>query len=273
MTFFSQKTAIVTGAGSGIGEAVCKALARQKALVVVADINAQNAARVAQEIVADGHCAKHFTADVSKLDDVKALIEFSLAQFKEIDYFFNNAGISIDGEIRDMEYSHWEKILNVNLWGTIYGTNEVYKQMLKQKKGHIVNMSSLAGLMPGWMQAGYATTKWGILGLTTSLRAEAEEFGIKVSAICPGMVETNIFSNTTLLNIERDEFISNLAFKPYELEKAVNKILRGVRKNKAMVIFPFHAKFLHWLFRFLPSLMFRIGSSDAKKFRKMRVAS
>jgi len=163
----------------------------------------------------------------------------------------------------------WDRILNVNLKGVIYGTQEAYQQMVAQKHGHIVNVSSLAGLIPGWMQVAYSTTKWAVLGLTKSLRPEAAAYGIKVTAVCPGIVDTNIFKSTTLLNVSREDFIKQIPFKPIPAQKAAKIIVEGMLSNQAEVVFPFHAKALKNFYRFLPGTFNWMGKKEADKFRKL----
>jgi short-subunit dehydrogenase len=105
----------------------------------------------------------------------------------------NNAGIALGGEVRDMDLEHWRRILDVNLWGVIHGTTAAYQVMVKQGFGHIVNTASLGGLIPEPMATAYATTKHAVVGLSTSLRAEAAELRVKVSVVCPGFVQTRTF--------------------------------------------------------------------------------
>ncbi len=141
--------------------------------------------------------------------------------------------------------------------------------MIPQKKGHIVNISSLSGLIPGWMQVAYSTTKWAVLGFTRSLRVEAIAYGIKVTAVCPGIVDTSIFDNTTLLDISRKDFKNQVPFKPMNVTRSAQLIIREMLKNKAEVVFPFHAKALKYFYKLLPGTFESFGKKDVVKFRKL----
>ena len=143
------KIAIVTGGGSGIGEAVSQELARRGATVVVADINSGDAARVAEAIVRQGGRAEARQVDVSSEDAVRQMVEETAASHGRLDYLFNNAGIGIGGDARDLTSEHWRRVLGVDLFGVIYGTLAAYPIMTRQGFGHIVNTSSAAGLLPG----------------------------------------------------------------------------------------------------------------------------
>jgi NAD(P)-dependent dehydrogenase (short-subunit alcohol dehydrogenase family) len=272
MDKFKDRVAIVTGGSSGIGCALSVELGKRGAIVVAADINREEAMNVAAEIKQSGGRASATVLDVTESVNVQKLINSVVAEYGRIDYMFNNAGISIDGETRDMTIDHWRRIIDINQWGVIYGTMAAYKAMIAQGSGHIVNTASLAGLIPGWMQTAYATTKWAVVGLSVSLRAEAAALGVNISVVCPGLVQTNIFKETTLLNVSREDFIRQIPFKPMNVNKAANVILKGVEKNKGMMTFPFHARFFSWLYRHLPDLFIPLGRKGVKDFRALRNA-
>jgi NAD(P)-dependent dehydrogenase (short-subunit alcohol dehydrogenase family) len=124
---------------------------------------------------------------------VQELVDETVRDYGRLDYMFNNAGIGMGGEVRDMDLEHWRRVLEVNLWGVTCGTSAAYEEMVRQGFGHIVNTASLAGLIPLPMVAAYCATKHAVVGLSASLRAEAAALGIKVSVVCPGFVETGIF--------------------------------------------------------------------------------
>ena len=187
---FRDKVAIVTGGASGIGKAVCEELARHGAIVTVADINEEGAIQVASAITANGEQADAVKLDVVNAEDVKKLVKDTAEKYDRLDYMFNNAGITIGGEVRDLSREHWQKILDVNLWGVIYGTTAAYKLMVQQGFGHIVNTASLAGLIPFPMQTMYTASKHAVVGLSRTLRLEGAELGVRVSVICPGAVES-----------------------------------------------------------------------------------
>ena len=180
------KVAIVTGAGSGIGEAVSLELARRGARVVVADINGDGAKRVATAIAESGGQATASHVDVTQEQDVMRLVEETASAYGRLDYQFNNAGIAIGGDARDLTLDHWRRVLDVDLNGVLYGTLAAYPIMVRQGFGHIVNTSSAAGLLPTPLSAPYCTAKYAVVGLSLSLRAEGADLGVKVSVVCPG---------------------------------------------------------------------------------------
>ncbi len=143
------RVAIITGGASGIGKSICAYLAQRGTKVIIADQNPEAAQETEAFIASKGGNAKAVHVDVSNPQDMKSLIENTLRDYGRIDYLFNNAGIAINGEFQDMTLEHWQRILDVNLWGTIYGCHYVYPVMIKQGFGHIINVASLGGLIPG----------------------------------------------------------------------------------------------------------------------------
>jgi len=172
------EVAVVTGAASGIGRALCIELARRGAVVVVTDRDVEGARRVAAEIEQTGGRAEAEYLDVTVADDVDAVVNRTLDRHARLDYMFNNAGITIGGELRDVTRDQWRRIIDINLWGTINGTRSAYRVMTERGTGQIVNISSAAGLTPSPLNAPYAATKHAIVGLSTSLRPEVARLGV-----------------------------------------------------------------------------------------------
>jgi NAD(P)-dependent dehydrogenase (short-subunit alcohol dehydrogenase family) len=185
-----QKVAIVTGGGSGIGAALSQELARRGARIVVADIDGDGAKRVATAIAGSGGRATASRVDVSQEQDIRRLVEDTASAYGRLDYQFNNAGIAIGGDIRDLTLDQWRRVLDVDLCGVLYGTLAAYPIMAGQGFGHIVNTSSGAGLLPTPLNAPYSTAKHAVVGLSLSLRLEGADLGVKVSVVCPGYVRT-----------------------------------------------------------------------------------
>jgi NAD(P)-dependent dehydrogenase (short-subunit alcohol dehydrogenase family) len=268
---FRDKVVIMTGGASGIGYAVASELARRGAVLVIADINAEGAQNAAAEIVAAGGKARAIRVDVTRASEVQALVRQTAEKYGRLDYMFNNAGIAIIGEVRDMDLKDWRRIIDINLWGVIYGTVAAYPLMIEQGSGHIVNTASVAGLVGIPTFASYCTTKHALVGLSTALRHEAAAFEVNVSVACPGFVRTELFENSTVLNVEREEAVSKAEPVAIRVDKAALKIVKGVEKNKAIINFPLSARVLWWFQRLNPSLM----SSQMKKwideFRALRV--
>ena len=270
MNPFDGKTAIVTGAAAGIGRALSLELADRGAYVIAAGHNADRVEKTVGEILERGGRARTVKTDVSVPGEVEALVDSAFKENGRLDYIFNNAGISVAGEMRDLTLEHWRSVIDVNLMGTLYGTHFAYQTMLRQGFGQIVNMSSLAGMLPFPVKAPYAATKHGIVGLSTTLRAEARGMGVKVNVVCPGLVATDIWRKTPILKATNQEMLDIMLVKMISVEKAANIILRGVMKNKGFITFPLHAKMAWLAYRLWPPLLTPLGWYMMNRFRKVR---
>jgi 3-oxoacyl-[acyl-carrier protein] reductase len=189
------KVAIITGAGSGIGEAGARLFAREGAAVVVADVVAERVGAVVDAIAAAGGEALGSTTDVSRLDDVEAMVDAAIAAYGRIDVLWNNAGIvrEIWTPIEEIPVDTWHEVLGVNLHGVFYCLRCVIPHMKAQRRGAIVNTASIAGLVahiPG--RAPYTASKGALVSLTRLLALELAGFNIRVNCIAPGRVRTDI---------------------------------------------------------------------------------
>ncbi len=189
------KIAIVTGAARGIGRAVALALGAEGAHVVVNYAQAATAAEeVANLIRSGGQQAFPFQADVRHLDQVKAMVEQAKQTFGRVDILVNNAGIIRDNYVTFMKDEEWNDVLDVDLKGAYHGIKAVGRDMIRQKSGRIINISSDAGLMGDLMRANYAAAKAGLIGLTKTVAREFAPSGITVNAVSPGLIETDLIA-------------------------------------------------------------------------------
>jgi NAD(P)-dependent dehydrogenase (short-subunit alcohol dehydrogenase family) len=253
----AEKVAIVTGGGSGIGEAVSLELTRRGARVVVADIDGEAAQRVAEAIAISGGRATASRVDVSQEQDIRHLVVQTAATYGRLDYQFNNAGIAIGGDARDLTLDQWRRVLDVDLYGVLHGTLAAYPIMVRQGFGHIVNTSSAAGLLPMPLNAPYCTAKHAVVGLSLSLRCEGADLGVKVSAVCPGYVRTPIFENAVVVNLPQELTAPPKRVKMIEAAQAAQAILDGVARNQAVIAFPGYIRWAWRAYRFFPGLVER----------------
>jgi short-subunit dehydrogenase len=269
---FEDKIAIVTGGAAGIGRALCEELAEYGAMVIIADINAENAKKTAGEINKAGGRATGKQLDVTNIEAIQNLIDEIVSEYGRIDYMINNAGIGLMGEVRDMEFDQYRRLVDVNIMGIFYGCRVAYSIMIKQGFGHIVNLGSIAGLITFPMQSVYSATKFAVQSFTMGLRAEAAELGIKVSVICPMNIKSDMLEGSmTVVGMKDKNWFANLPVKWMDANEAARKMLKGVAKNKGVIIVPGKAKIFWWLFRLFPKLFDFIGKEGTKKFRKDRV--
>ena len=187
------QTALVTGASRGIGKSIAIALAKEGAEVIINySSSLENAKKVVSEINSFGGKAYPLQADISNENSVNELIKAVLSKNKKIDVLVNNAGITKDGLLMRMKTDDWQRVLDLNLSGVFYCTKAVSRQMLKQKKGRIINITSVVGLMGNPGQANYSAAKAGVIGLTKSAAKEFASRGITVNAVAPGFISTDM---------------------------------------------------------------------------------
>lgn len=189
---FAGKVAVVTGAGAGIGKASALALAEHGADVVLTDVRGDRLPEVARLVNRTGALASTFVADVSKREEVEALRDHVLEEFGRCDILHNNAGVSLGARFEDTTPADWEWIMGINFWGVLHGVQAFLPGMIERRAGHIVNTASIFGLCAAPGVSAYCATKFAIVGMTESLRAEMKRYGIGVSAICPGTIKTEI---------------------------------------------------------------------------------
>ncbi len=185
-----DKVAVITGAGQGIGREIALLLSREGARVVVADLNLESASRTAEEIKKMGCPGQALKVDVSNSQDVEKMIETVLDNLGKIDILVNNAGIVKDAFFLRMKEEDWDAVLNVNLKGVFLCSQKVAAQMIKQKKGKIVNIASVIGVVGNIGQANYSASKGGVIALTKTLAKELAPRNINVNAVAPGFVTT-----------------------------------------------------------------------------------
>lgn len=268
MGYYTGKIAIVTGAASGIGKALSEELARRGAVVVLTDINEEKARKAAAGIEQSGGKARALKIDVADAQAVKDLVGKVTEVLNRIDFMFNNAGISIGAEVQYATLEEWNRVLDVNVKGVIHGVQAVYPIMIKQGSGHIINTSSTGGLVPWPLAIPYITTKHAIFGLTASLRAEAADLGVKVSAVCPGMVDTPIYESMDYPHYDKEKLIRMLPSWKLSPERCARKILKGVERNKAIILVGADARVYWGLYRVSPGLYLRFNRLMMKYLRK-----
>lgn len=186
---FDGKVALVTGASGGIGRASAVAFGATGAAVVVSDVNKEGGEETVALIEASGGKAIFQHCDVSKGDEVKALVTRAVSEYGRLDFAHNNAGIN-QGDVEEFEDEAWNRIVNINLTSVMLCMREEGEVMLKQGKGAIVNTASVNGLRANAAQAGYSATKFGVVGLTKHGALRWATSGIRVNAVCPGVIET-----------------------------------------------------------------------------------
>jgi NAD(P)-dependent dehydrogenase (short-subunit alcohol dehydrogenase family) len=249
---FHDAVAIVTGGASGIGAALGRELARQGARVVLADRQLDLASEIAASINRAGGKAEAAELDVRDAIAFDAIVALTIERHGRLDYLFNNAGIAIGGEIREYRLDDWRDVVDVNLMGVVHGVQASYGRMIAQGFGHIVNTASVAGLLPSPFMGSYTTTKHAVVGLSRALRAEAARYGVRVSALCPGVIRTPILTGGRFGRMAQPMDLGLTLkiweeLRPIEPEDFALRALRLVAQNRGIIIVPGWWRLVCWL--------------------------
>jgi len=269
---YQEAVCLITGGASGIGEALGRELARRGARVVLADRREDAAAAVVDGIRTAGGKADAAALDVRDADAFDAVVAGVFAGHGRLDYLFNNAGIGVGGRFEDQTLDDWRYIMDVNVMGVVYGAHAAYPWMIAQGFGHIVNTASMAGQIPTPGLISYGATKHAVVGLTRGLRIEAEEHGVRVSAFCPGVINTPILRKGGEFGrvrgpagvFEPDAVDTRRAM---EVTAFARRALDEVAKNREIIVLPSMWKAIRWLDRLSEGLS---GRFNAFAYRRMR---
>ncbi|MEW6778332.1 MAG: SDR family NAD(P)-dependent oxidoreductase, partial [Bdellovibrionota bacterium] len=218
----------------------------------LADRDGEAAEQAASSLRAEGGRARALPLDVTDAVQVEAAVGEVVREAGRIDYLFNNAGINVIGDVLKTTLADWNRVVDVNLRGVIHGVCAAYPIMVQQGFGHIVNTASAQGLGPAPAATAYTATKFAVVGLSTSLRAEAASKGVKVTVVCPGFVDTPIRDNAKYAGMTKSDFERASVLKPMSPERCARAILKGVERNEAIVPISLETRLLWWAYRLAP---------------------
>jgi len=281
---FNGATAVVTGAASGIGRSLAAELVDRGATVLVADIDGEAAEATAVDLPrragtgARSHgSALPATVDVTDAGAVTESVGRFATEHGGLDFMFNNAGIAVGGEVSDLSLAHWRRAVDVNLMSVIHGVAAAYPLMIEQGRGHIVNTASLSGLVPSPLLVPYSTTKHAVVGLSVGLRVEAADHGVRVSVVCPGVIETPLLDKGNPGDLppaasmpDIRDMLSQLIGTPYPAAALARDVLDNVALNRPIIVAPRRAKAVWAAYRLAPGLLIdqspkRIRSVTARR--------
>ena len=266
MQGFAGKVAVVTGAGSGIGQALAVELARSGASLAISDVNTEGLADTEERLKAIGAPVKADRLDVTERGAFELYADAVKEHFGKVNQIYNNAGIAFAGDIEVTEFKDIEKVMDVDFWGVVNGTKVFLPHLVESGDGHVINISSVFGLFSVPGQAAYNAAKFAVRGFTEALRQEMMAAGhpVKVTTVHPGGIKTNIARNmTTVEAVNKHELAKTFDNKLASTspEKAARVILDGVRKNRARVLVGADAKALDLIVRITGSGYQRLFST------------
>lgn len=222
-----MKTVIVTGGARGIGKAIVYELAKEYNIILNYNNSKQEAVNIQKELKEKGYNIDIFKADVTKKDDVQNLIDFAIEKYNNIDVLINNAGISQIKPFAEISEEEWDKMINTNLKSVYYTCKAVLSNMLQNQKGLIINISSVWGKVGASCEVHYSTAKAGVNGFTKALAKELGPSNIRVNAIAPGIIDTDMnkeLSKEDLKNIKEEIPLGKIG-KPEQIAKVINWLI------------------------------------------------
>ncbi|MDH0032932.1 MULTISPECIES: SDR family NAD(P)-dependent oxidoreductase [unclassified Acinetobacter] len=261
MKSFNNKVAAITGAGSGIGQALAIALAKQGCNLALSDVNENGLANTVALLQAYPVKVTRQVVDVAKREEMASWAKSVVDQHQQVNLIFNNAGVAIGSTAEGVSYEDLEWLIGINFWGVVYGTKEFLPYLKQSGDGHIINISSMFGLTAQPTQSAYNASKFAVRGFTEALRQELdiEKLGVSATCVHPGGIRTNIAKtariNNSVTSLGMDPAKSQDAFDKIlrtPAEEAAALILKAVQKNSRRLLIGADAKAVDILQRLMP---------------------
>ena len=255
MSYWQNKSAVITGGGSGIGKALGEGLARRGAQVWLSDVDGAAAEAAARAIGANAH---GLALDVTDAAAVAAHVQEVAHEHGRIDAVFNNAGIGVGGDLRELNLDHFDRSIDVNIRGVIHGVLAAFPLMKEQGGGSIVNTASAAGLLGLPLMAPYAMSKHAVVGLTNSLRLEAAEHGVRMNVLCPTAIETPLLETDVSRELGASwrpdirGYLTQIGGPPYPVDDFVDYALQEIERDRGVIVAPRGARIRVALSRLFP---------------------
>jgi NAD(P)-dependent dehydrogenase (short-subunit alcohol dehydrogenase family) len=267
---FAQKLALVTGAGSGIGRAIALRFGELGARLVICDRNLETLKQTAALLTNLGASVDIETADVSDWNVMQQLAERVHQRHGALDILVNNAGVATAGDFLNTPIEDWNWVFGINVMGVVHGCKAFGQRMADQRAGHIVNIASAAGYYAAPEMSAYSASKHAVMGLTESLRLEMAEFNVGVSAICPGVINTNIVSTMRAngaIAQSQDKIVDIYRRRNYGPELVAESVVNAIVGNRGVMPVSPEAWVLYAGKRLVPGIMDAVQRTSL--FRKM----
>ena len=264
MSLSNKSTAVITGAASGIGRALAVRLAQAKiAGIAISDVNEKDLDETAKMIKNSGIAVSKHITDVSKLTEIERLKAEVLEKHGRVTHLINNAGVALMGSFEQISLEDFEWLMKINFWGVIYGCKVFLPVLKEQESAHIVNISSVFGMVAPPEQTAYCASKFAVRGFTESLRHELENTNVSVSSVHPGGIKTNIARNSRIgANTPEDFKAQGVKFfdkvAQTSPEQAAETIVRGIKSKNPRILIGKDAHAINYVSRLFPKKYLRV---------------
>src|SRR5215813_12924967 len=271
MRVIKGKTALVTGAASGIGRAISRRLAEEGAVLFLVDIDERgllDTAGICRELGAQVFTRR---CNVAEPREVTATVAEALSRWNGVDILVNNAGITYYGKVEKMAADHWDQLMRINLLSHMQFTRELLPTLLERREAHVLNVCSVLGLVGMPKVTAYCASKFGMVGFSESLRNELGRMGLGVTALCPGFVRTNLFTNAPLeAKVEEHKIPpKSITTTP---ERVANAAVKAIYRNRRLVVMEPFARLMYATKRFAPWLLDGIFHMGRRKRIERKMA-